>query len=101
MFQNVLQQAGLGGTASPTEFSLWRRNSGLPRRFSYAFTVANLTGEAVPEQVQATRQRLLPAVRRECATWAHHGRRRPAERAKERGARLRLLAASLRQRSAR
>ena len=28
MFQNMYQQGGLGGTASPTEFNLWRQQTG-------------------------------------------------------------------------
>src|SRR5216684_5540163 len=76
MFQNMYLQGGLGGTASPTEFDLWRQQTTAFQDVSaYAFTVANLTGDAFPEQV--------------------HGRGRPAERAKERGARLRDLAAAL------
>ena len=56
MFQNVLQQGGLGGTASPTEFSLWRQQTEAFQDVSaYAFAVANLTGEVLPEQVQAMR----------------------------------------------
>src|SRR5438045_2845879 len=56
MFQNVLQQGALGGTASPTEFSLWRQQTEAFQNVSaYAFTVANFTGDALPEQVQAMR----------------------------------------------
>ena len=103
MFQNTFQQGGLGGTASPTEFNWWRQQTTAFQDVSaYSlFDVANLTGEAFPEQIQVdARQRgLLPAVRRECAAWPHvHGRGRSAERAKDRGARLRVLAAALRRR---
>jgi putative ABC transport system permease protein len=56
MFQNMYQQGGMGGTASPTEFNWWRQQTGAVQDVSaYAFTVANFTGEAFPEQVQATR----------------------------------------------
>src|SRR5258707_2103396 len=47
MFQNLYQQGSLGGTVSPTEFSLWRQQTAAFQDVSaYAFTVANLTGEA-------------------------------------------------------
>src|SRR3984893_2280393 len=78
MFQNMLQQGGLGGTASPTEFSLWRQQSGAFQDVSaYAFTVANLTGEAFPEQIQATR--VSADFFRLCGANALHGRTFTAE----------------------
>jgi putative ABC transport system permease protein len=56
MFQNTFQRGGLGGTASPTEFNSWLQQTGAFQHVSaYAFDVANLTGEAFPEQIQATR----------------------------------------------
>lgn len=56
MFQNTFERGGRGGTASPTEFNWWREQTGAFQDVSaYAFDVANLTGEAFPEQVQATR----------------------------------------------
>jgi len=73
MFQNMFQQGELGGTASPTEFDLWRQQTGAFRDVSaYAFTVANLTGEAFPEQVQATR--VSADFFRLCGANALHGR---------------------------
>src|SRR5882672_8949836 len=56
MFQNTFEQGGLGGTGSPTEFNWWRQQSGAFQDVSaYSlFEVANLTGEAFPEQIQAT-----------------------------------------------
>src|ERR1700676_1792738 len=52
MFQNMYQQGGRGGPASPPEFYFWRQQAGALQDVSaYAFTVANLTGEAFPEQV--------------------------------------------------
>jgi predicted permease len=56
MFQNTFQRGGHGGTASPTEFNWWLQQTGAFQDVSaYAFDVANLTGQAFPEQVQATR----------------------------------------------
>src|SRR5580704_4644311 len=73
MFQNMYQQGGLGGTASPTEFNLWRQQTGTFQDVSaYAFTVANFTGEAFPEQVQATR--VSADFFRLCGANAVHGR---------------------------
>src|SRR5580704_7482911 len=78
MFQNMYQQGGLGGTASPTEFNLWRQQTGTFQDVSaYAFTVANFTGEAFPEQVQATR--VSADFFRLCGTNAIHGRTFTAE----------------------
>ena len=56
MFQNLFQQ-GLGGTASPTEFSWWRQQTGAFQDVSaYSlFDSANLTSDAVAERVQAMR----------------------------------------------
>jgi predicted permease len=78
MFQNMLQQGGLGGTASPTEFSLWRQQTGAFQDVSaYAFTVANLTGAPFPQQVQATR--VSADFFRLCGANALHGRTFTAE----------------------
>src|SRR5215813_1877489 len=57
MFQNLFQQGGLGGTGSPTEFNWWRQQSHAFQDVSaYSlFDVANLTGEAVPEQIRLMR----------------------------------------------
>jgi putative ABC transport system permease protein len=54
MFQNLFQQGGLGGTASPTEFNWWRQQTTAFQDVSaYSlFDVVNLTGEAFPEQIQ-------------------------------------------------
>ena len=51
MFQNMFQQGGLGGTASPTEFNWWRQQATTVQDVSaYSlFDVVNLTGEAFPE----------------------------------------------------
>jgi len=56
MFQNTFEQGGLGGTGSPTEFNWWRQQTAVFQDVSaYSlFEVANLTGEAFPEQIQAT-----------------------------------------------
>jgi len=55
MFQNVFK-AGRGGSASPNEFNFWRQQTQAFQDVSaMAFNVANLTGEATPEQVQLTR----------------------------------------------
>src|SRR5258708_10357493 len=55
MFQNTFQQGGHGGTASPTEFNWWLQQTGAFQDVSaYAFNVANLTGQAFPEQAQPT-----------------------------------------------
>src|SRR6202049_1494931 len=78
MFQNMFQQGGLGGTASPTEFDLWRQQTGAFQEVSaYAFTVANLTDEAFPEQVQA--MRVSADFFRLCGANALHGRTFTAE----------------------
>ncbi|HEY1340265.1 MAG TPA: ABC transporter permease, partial [Bryobacteraceae bacterium] len=56
LFQNLFQQGGRGTGAAPTEFNWWREQTGAFQDVSaYAFNVANLTGEAFPEQIQATR----------------------------------------------
>lgn len=56
MFQNRVQQAGIGGTASPSEFNVWRKQSTAFQDVSaYDFTVANLTGVGAPEQIQVMR----------------------------------------------
>jgi putative ABC transport system permease protein len=73
MFQNVLQQGGIGGTASPTEFSVWRQQTGAFQDLSaYVFAVANLTGEVLPEQVQTAR--VSADFFRLCGATALHGR---------------------------
>src|SRR5262249_11169805 len=57
MFQNLFQRGGLGGTASPSEFNWWRQqNVAFEDVSAYSlFDVANLTGEAVPEQIRLMR----------------------------------------------
>jgi predicted permease len=55
VFQNRFKTGESPG-ASPTEFNFWRRQTQAFQDVSaYAFNVANLTGEASPEQIQATR----------------------------------------------
>lgn len=55
MFQNVFK-GGRGGGASPNEFNFWRQQTQAFQEVSaFTFNVANLTGEAAPEQVQMTR----------------------------------------------
>ena len=55
MFENTFKD-GRGGNAAPTEFNWWRQQTDAFEDISaYAFEVANLTGEAFPEQIQATR----------------------------------------------
>ena len=74
MFQNIFQQGGRGGTGSPTEFNWWRLQTGAFQDVSaYSlFDVVNLTGEAVPEQIQA--MRVSTDFFRLCGTNALHGR---------------------------
>src|SRR6266566_661485 len=57
MFQNTFEQGGLGGTGSPTEFNWWRQQSGAFQDVSaYSlFDAANLTGNAVSEQIRLMR----------------------------------------------
>jgi hypothetical protein len=56
MFQNPFKQGGRSGGASPNEFNFWRQQTQAFQDVSaYAFNVANLTGEAAPEQIQTTR----------------------------------------------
>jgi hypothetical protein len=56
MFQNLFKQGGRSGGASPNEFNFWRQQTQAFQDVSaYAFNVANLTGEAAPEQIQTTR----------------------------------------------
>jgi predicted permease len=57
MFQNLLTQGGVGGTASPTEFNWWRRETTAYQDISaYSlFDVVNLTGEPFPEQIPVMR----------------------------------------------
>ena len=98
MFQNTFRKAFRSGSASPMEFNWWRQQTQAFQDISaYDFNVANWTGESFPEQIPTMRRQcgLLPAVRRERASWPHfHGCRRPAERAQDRGARLLVLAAA-------
>jgi putative ABC transport system permease protein len=55
MFQNTFQQGGHGGTVSPTEFNWWLQQTETFQYISaYSFDFANLTGQAFPEQIQAT-----------------------------------------------
>lgn len=56
LFQNVFKQGGRGGSASPNEYNFWRdQTQSFQDVSAYAFNVANLTGEAAPEQIQMTR----------------------------------------------
>ena len=56
MFQNLFKQGGRSGGASPNEFNFWRQQTQAFQDVSaYAFNVANLSGEAAPEQIQTTR----------------------------------------------
>ena len=56
MFQNLFKQGGRSGGASPNEYNFWRQQTQAFQDVSaYAFNVANLTGEAAPEQIQTTR----------------------------------------------
>src|SRR6185295_15194137 len=79
MFQNMFQQGGLGGTASPTEFNWWRQQTTAFQDVSaYSlFDVVNLTGEAVPEQIQV--MRVSADFFRLCGANALHGRTLTAE----------------------
>jgi predicted permease len=79
MFQNLFQQGGLGGTASPTEFDWWRQQTTAFQDVSaYSlFDVVNLTGEAFPEQVQV--MRVSADFFRLCGANALHGRTFTAE----------------------
>jgi predicted permease len=79
MFQNMLQQGGLGGTASPTEFNWWRQQTTTVQDVSaYSlFDVVNLTGEAFPEQLQV--MRVSADFFRLCGANALHGRTFTAE----------------------
>jgi putative ABC transport system permease protein len=53
MFLNVSPQ-GSGGGSSPTKFNVWRRQTAAFDQVSaYRFSVANITGDADPEQVSA------------------------------------------------
>ena len=103
MFQNVLQQGGSGGTASPTEFNWWRQQTTAFQDVSaYSlFDVVNLTGEAVPEQVQV--MRVSADFFRLCGSNALHGRTFTAEDDLLNGPKTvvlasRVLAAALRRR---
>ena len=79
MFQNIFQQGGLGGTASPTEFNWWRQQTTAFQDVSaYSlFDVVNLTGEALPEQIQV--MRVSADFFRLCGANALHGRTFTAE----------------------
>jgi putative ABC transport system permease protein len=56
MFENKFRQGGSSGGASPSEYNFWRQQTRAFQDVSaYAFNVANLTGESVPEQIQTTR----------------------------------------------
>jgi putative ABC transport system permease protein len=56
LFQNLFKQGGRSGGASPNEYNFWRQQTQAFQDVSaYAFNVANLTGEAAPEQIQTTR----------------------------------------------
>jgi predicted permease len=73
IFQNTFQQGGVGGTASPTEFNWWKKKTETFQFVSaFAFDVANLTGEAHPEQIQV--MRASADFFRLCGANALHGR---------------------------
>ena len=56
LFQNTFKQGGRNGSGSPSEYNFLRQQTEAFENVSaYAFNVANLTGEASPEQVQTTR----------------------------------------------
>ena len=57
IFLNAFKPFGLGGTASPTEFNVWRQQTTAFQDVSaYSlFDVANLTGGAFPEQIRVMR----------------------------------------------
>jgi len=56
VFQNLFKTGARGGSASPNEYNFWRQQTQTFQDISaYAFNVANLTGESIPEQVQVTR----------------------------------------------
>src|SRR5215470_13025577 len=57
IFQNLFQHDPIGGTASPTEFDWWRRQTAAFENVAaYSlFDTANLTGESVPEQIRLMR----------------------------------------------
>ena len=79
MFQNVFQQGGFGGTASPTEFNWWRQQTTAFQDISaYSlFDVVNLTGEAFSEQIQV--MRVSADFFRLCGGNARYGRTFTAE----------------------
>ncbi len=52
MFQNTFPQGVRSGSAAPVEFNWWRQQTEAFENISaYAFNVANLTGESLPEQI--------------------------------------------------
>ena len=56
VFQNLFKQGGRSQGASPNEYNFWRQQTEAFQDVSaYAFNVANLTGDASPEQIQMTR----------------------------------------------
>src|SRR5581483_9505432 len=56
LFQNLFKQGGRSGGASPNEYNWWHQQAQSFEDVSaYAFNVANLTGEAIPQQIQTTR----------------------------------------------
>jgi len=56
VFQNLFKQGGRSQGASPNEYNFWRQQTqGFQDASAYAFNVANLTGDASPEQIQMTR----------------------------------------------
>ncbi len=79
MFQKTFRQRPLVGTASPTEFHWWRQQTKAFHDVSaYSlFDVANFTGEALPEQIQA--MRVSADFFRLCGANALHGRTFTAE----------------------
>ena len=98
MFQNLFPQGGRGGTASPTEFNWWRQQTTAFQDVSaYSlFDVVNLTGEAVPEQLQV--MRVSADFFRLCGTDALHGRTFTAEDDRLSGPKTVVLASAFWQR---
>src|SRR5579863_6752754 len=55
MFQNTFQQGIRSGSASPTEFNWWKQQTqAFQDVAAYDFNLANMTGEALPEQISTS-----------------------------------------------
>jgi putative ABC transport system permease protein len=78
LFLNVFKQGGRGGGASPNEYNFWRdQTQSFQDVSANALNVANLTGEAAPEQIQMTRA--SANFFRLCGADVRLGRTYPAE----------------------